>query len=137
MIFLEENDFISQIKADNLTAIVSSETGVLEVAEANAIATVTTYLYDRYDTENIFTQTGLDRVQIVVNMCVKLMLYELYCRLPKLKIPEARAEEKRETITLLERIGDAKQSIPAPRKLDAEEQAKTQFKWGSSTRRTY
>jgi hypothetical protein len=134
MIYIEEADLYPQIKADNLTAIIQDDTTLLDTAELNAIATVTTYLYELYDTEVIFSAIGDDRHRIIVNMIVKLMLHELYMRLPKLKIPEHRAEEKREVITMLERVCDAKQSLPIPKKIVESEPA-TQIRWGSHNQR--
>lgn len=135
MIYLEITDFNPLIKAENLTAIIDGDTSVLDTVELNAIATITTYLHELYDTEIVFSRTGTARDSIVIDMLCKLVLYQLYARLPKSKVSEQREQDKNDVMTILERVCDAKQSLPLPKK-ETEGIKRTQVRTGYSRRRT-
>ena len=130
MIFITEEDFSPSIKADNLTAIIESSPDILDIVELWAIEKITAYLFQLYDTEAIFSATGTDRNPLIVSMACKIMLHELYGRLPKVKIPDYRQGQYDETITFLEGLRDAKNALPLPKKIIDAAPA-TQVRWGS------
>ena len=134
MIWIEETDFTPIIKADNLGAVIEADETILDIVESWAISKVVGYLYNLYDTDAIFATSGTERNQLLVSMVCKIMLHELYGRLPKQKIPDYRQGQYDETITFLEGLRDAKNALPLPKKI-IDTQPVTQVRWGSNTQR--
>lgn len=131
MTFLEYDDFLPIIKGQNLAEITEATPAIIDTIEAVAISEVTSYLYNLYDTEDIFSTTGMDRNAHVVQMVASIVLYYLYLRLPKAKMPETRADNYETIIKFLESVRDAKNALPLPKKIIESEPA-TQVRWVSN-----
>ena len=135
--FLTQDDYLPQIKADNMTAMIQSTPGILDTAEAEAISMVRTYLADLYDVDTIFAQTGSSRHAHLLRMCKTVVLYILHQRLPKRMAPEQVERDYADTIAFLERVSDGKIGLELPRKQTSEAKDVTRFRWGSHPRRSF
>lgn len=130
MNFLTEDDFLPIIKGQNLIEITEANADIIDTVETVAISEISSYLYNLYDTDAIFSATGTDRNAHIVQMCASIVLFYLYLRLPKAKMPEARQEQYETIIKFLESVRDAKNALPLPKKIVESEPA-TQIRWGS------
>lgn len=135
MAFITDADYLDQIRDANLQAMTESDPTIRENAEATAIEMVEGYLFERYDTDAIFAQTGTDRNRVVLRCVKHITLYDLHKRLPKRLVPEHVLNDYRESVTLLERINGGEYSLKAPRRLKADETNETRFRGGSQSQR--
>jgi len=135
--FLSQDDYKVKLQNRHLQQIIEDDATVLDVAEETAIQVVKDALHARYNIENIFSQSGSNRAANVVRWCTCLVVYYIYERIPDKLIPERVVDEYERTLETLELISDAKQSVDLPRKVDAENEVLTKFRWGSNSKRQH
>jgi phage gp36-like protein len=134
--FLTEIDYKSQIRDYNLKKIIDEDPDVLLQAQDSAIAQVKDYLYERYDTEAIFSATGTARHAYLVRCCIYIVKYIISERLPK-GVPAEVEKNYNDTLDYLESIRDAKISADLPRKVTDDGKTKTKTRWGSQPARSH
>lgn len=137
MPYIEQTDYKSQIKDANLLNMINDSSAIREEAEDSAIAQVRDYLYERFDTDAIFSATGTSRHAYLLRCVKNIVLYILHQRLPKRIVPEHIARDYQETLNYLERIADGKIAPDLPRLVDEESEPETKFRWGSDDPRSY
>jgi phage gp36-like protein len=92
MVFLTQEDFKAQIKADVLTRIIQDDASILHQAEMQAIKEMQSYLGVRLDVANIFNRSGSERHPLIVMFCVDILLYHVHSRLNPNQIPQLRMD---------------------------------------------
>lgn len=137
MPYIEATDYKSQIKDSNLLNMVDNTPAIREEAEDAAIAQVRDYLYERFDTDAIFSATGAQRHAYLLRCVKNIVLYILHQRLPKRILPDHIDRDYQETLNYLERISDGKIAPDLPRLVDDDDEPETKFRWGSSEARSY
>lgn len=75
MPFITATDLHVSILADELNQIVRNDTTLISMAISAAEAEMRSYLYDSYDVDTIFSQTGEDRHALLVRHCVDIAVY--------------------------------------------------------------
>ena len=88
MAFITDDDYLVNIRSNNLQMIIEENTQVLRDAESRAIAVVKDALHSRYDVDAIFAETGSDRAQQVLWWCINLVTYYIYNRIPDSQVPQ-------------------------------------------------
>ena len=140
MPYFTENDYLQYIKANNFQALQDGEPLALKNAEATAIDIAKTYLSLKYDTDTIFTTEGSSRNMHLLQMCIYIVLYQLYQRLPKRQVPSNVESDYALAIETLEKIADGKLNIQLPIKIvsngDGESKTSTVFRYGSRKKRS-
>lgn len=78
--FIAKADLYTQILEDELTEITRDDDTLVNSAISAAIAEMKTYLYDNYDIEAIFSATGDDRHDLLVNFAADIAIWHLVAR---------------------------------------------------------
>ena len=109
-IFLTTSDLKSHILEQYLTER-SEETPqiILESLELQNIELIKSKLKGRFDTEEIFNETGTDRHWLIIKILVKLVLYDFIRRNAARKVPTDYREEWEWAMKLLEKIKAGKE----------------------------
>lgn len=81
-----------------------------EEIELNNIEFVRSKIGNRYDCDNIFSQSGEDRNRLIVKILTILVLYDLVRRNPARKVPEDFREDWKWAIKWLDDVRDGKES---------------------------
>lgn len=105
MLFLNQDDFKKQIKADVLDRIIQNDQSILYESELASIAEMQSYLGVRFDTANIFNRTGTDRNALIVMYAVDILLYHVHSRLNPNQIPQLRVDRYDAAINWLKAAG--------------------------------
>ena len=134
--FITSADYLPYIKDARLTQLIDATTGILDDAEASAIAVVRDALYSRYDCATIFATTGDTRPKQVVRWVAQIVLYYLHERLPDRMIPERVTKNYDDTLGHLEEISAGRKSTNLPLLPAPEGHANISlFRWGSNAQR--
>lgn len=135
--FITKDDYLPQIKQNNLESAIQGNSAILTSAEAMAQDTLKSYLFDRYDTQKIFATTGTERNMHLVQCGVNLVLHLIYQRLPNFRIAPHVEAAYSETINFLERVADGKNGLDLPRRINSKTgESQQTFRWGSQTKRS-
>ncbi len=135
--FITQEDYLPQIKQNNLESAVQGNTAILACAEAMAQDILKSYLYDRYDTAKIFATQGTARNMHLVHCGVNLVLHLIHQRLPNYRLPPHVEAAYQETIHFLERLADGKNGLDLPRRTHPKTgETQPTFRWGSQPKRS-
>jgi phage gp36-like protein len=135
--FLTTDDYLPQIKQNNLESMIQANPTILTSAQAMALDTLKSYLFDRYDTAKIFSAVGSERNMHLVQCGVNLVLHLIYQRLPNHRIAPHVETAYNETINFLERVADGKNGLDLPKRTDPKTgQSQQIFRWGSHQKRS-
>ena len=135
--FITKDDYLPQIKQNNLESMIQANPAILTSAEAMAQDTLKSYLFDRYDTTKIFATTGTERNMHLVQCGVNLVLHLIYQRLPNHRIAPHVEAAYNETINFLERVADGKNGLDLPKRINPKTgENQHTFRWGSQAKRS-
>ena len=77
MAFIDATDLKLSILEDELNQITRNDATLIAQAISAAEAEMRAYLYDSYDVEVIFSETGEDRHALLVRYCVDIAVYAI------------------------------------------------------------
>ena len=86
--------------------------------EKTVISTISEKLSRQYDTDEIFNKTGDDRNPTIIQYVIYQVLYILFGRISKTKVPDDRYEQYRESIKFFENAANDKEATTLPRKIN-------------------
>jgi hypothetical protein len=110
-IFLEDGDLESGIFERFLTERSEENPQViLETIEKKKIAIIKTKLKGRYDTDAIFDANGDDRNYYIIDLLIKLVLYDFVGRNAARKVPKDYKEDYDWAMKMLEKIKAGKET---------------------------
>lgn len=136
MAFIEQSDYKPYIKDQNLTRLLDADTTILAQAEDVALAQVRDALSSTYEVDVILATEGDARPKQVVLWVIRLVLYQLYERLPTSIMPDRVRDNYNEVMGWLKDIEDGKKPTTLLRKThvnaDGETVATTKFRFGSA-----
>lgn len=124
------------IRANRLDQITDEQDALVDDAINDAVAMVKNYLYQHFDTNSIFEQTGDDRDRKVTRWCKYLAIYYIYDRIEDELIPERIQKNYDHTMKTLEKIAQAKMPVDLPRRVD-KTPTETRTRWGSQPKRSH
>ena len=75
--FIEKADLYQAILVDELNEIVRGDDTLITQTISAAVSEMKGYLYDSYDVDTIFSQTGADRHQLLVRYAADITVYYL------------------------------------------------------------
>lgn len=109
-IFLEAGDLESAILAQFLNERTEEpQLEILEVIEKKKIALIKTKLNKRFDLTAIFTATGNERNFYILDLLIKLVIYDFISRNAARKMPKDVKEDRDEALKTLEAIKAGKE----------------------------
>lgn len=134
--FITAEDYKPLIRDQNLQRLIEADDTVLAIAEDTAIAQVRDSLSGLYDADAIFNTTGAARPKQVVLWVLRLVLYQLYERLPATMMPERVRDNYQEVNAWLKDIEDGKKPTTLPRRMHTDDTGNsitnTKFRYGSA-----
>ncbi|MFN7611262.1 MAG: DUF1320 domain-containing protein [bacterium] len=129
MVFLIKDDFKTQVKETILNNIIEGAYQLLDAAEAQGIAQMTSYLAVRYDVPQIFNKQDTQRNPQVMMVLVDLCLYHLYSRIQPGQVPDLRQNRYDDAIKWLEGVAAGKflPDLPLPTGTETGEKYDVQY----------
>lgn len=92
MPFLTQEDYKAIIKDQIFAQVMGNDITVAQEAELFAQQEITSYLNQRYDCTDIFSQEGTDRNALIVMYMIDITLYHMHARINPMKIPQIRID---------------------------------------------
>lgn len=135
--FIGLEDYERKIRSYRLDQIIDDNEQILAQAELDAIQEVSDYLYQFYDVDIIFAQTGEDRHKSVLRWCKDVVMYRIYDRIDDELVPDRVIKNYDNTILVLKKISGGAMPIDLPRKTEAEDNTITRFRGGSEPARSH
>lgn len=135
--FIDKADYERKIRTYKLDQIIDSDDALLEDAELAAVQKVSDYLYQHYDVDQVFAQTGTDRHKSILEWCKHIVLYMIFERIEDELVPERVIKNYDDSIKTLEKIMSGDMAINLPRKQDPEGENITRFIGGSEPLRSH
>jgi phage gp36-like protein len=80
MAIIAKADLYQSIREDELNQIVRQDHRLINMAISAALSEIKVYLYDSYDVDSIFSQTGDDRHQTLVRHAVDITIWFIVAR---------------------------------------------------------
>lgn len=77
--FIAITDYDASIHREILDAVTREDQSIIEICEDRALAEMRCYLSGRYDCEQIFTQEGTTRHQLILMMALDISIYHIFC----------------------------------------------------------
>jgi len=112
---------------------------ILDKVEEKNIALVANYIGTRYDVDLIFDEDDPIRNELLINILVKLCLYDIIRRNAARKVPTDTKEEYDKAIELLEKIATGKvpvTGLPVPTD-DNGDPIQSNTLWGNNSNKDY
>ena len=136
MPFLEYSDFFPYIKQEHIEQL-SPDTNTLAQAEQFATTIIKDHIGELYDMSN-FSEGGSNRHPTLVRLCVVIALYQLYNRISDEYTPTRVIKDYDDAMQYLRDAARGNLNIYQLATVnDTENKPLTNFRWGSSPRRTY
>lgn len=132
MAFITKEDFKGQIKDLALNQILEEDDTILDSEISVAVATVKSYLFDRYSVDDIFDKEGEARELMLVRHCIHIVLYNLYQRVPNARELPLKTKNYEETLNFLEKVAQGKVGLDLPRRESVQGTNKTRTRFGSN-----
>lgn len=130
--FLTKTDLYTAIIEDELEEITRGDDSIINAALVSAEAEAKTYLYDTYDTETIFNQSGTSRHALLVNILSDIAIYLIVARVQAGQNIEDREARYKRAVATLKQYQNHESYSDLPRRT---EQMQTVFSFGSKPKR--
>ena len=136
--FLEATDYNPIIRSFNMEELIDQDSVILDECELTTIQLVKDHISTLYDVDEIFLETGSSRHRTIVNICLKITLYELFSRIAGVMMPDKLKEDYEDAIKLLGKIGAGQVGLAgAPALTNEDGSVKTIFRYGSHKRKSF
>jgi len=133
MAFIAKSDLNLSILIDELNEITRGDDTIVTAAINSAQGEMRTYLYDSYDVDAIFSQTGDNRNQMLVNLMSDIAVFLIVGACQAGQDLEDRKARYKRAIAWLKEAQDTKNYSDLPRR---ETTQQTHFVSGSNPKRT-
>lgn len=131
MIYLTMADLYTVITAEILEDVTGGDDTILDSAELSSIGEMTGYLNIRYDATACFNVN--EKIPIIVQMLVDILLYHAHARIMPDNIPTLREKRYNNAIQWCEKVADG---FIAPELPIKEDQPTTPLRYGNSATKT-
>ena len=135
--YISKDDYQDEIRTYNLDQIIEDDDTILDKAETSAIDLVRQFLFQHYDASKIFSKTGANRDQIVVDWCTQIALYKIFKRVPDEEVPERVVKDYDDSIRMLKKLNGGDMGFDLPRLEVETGKKKTKFRGGSQKPRSH
>ena len=132
MALISKADLKLSILEDELDEITRGDDAIVTAAINSAQGEMRTYLYDSYDVDTIFSQTGDARNAMLVNLLADMAVYLIVASVQAGQDLEDRRARYKRAITWLKEAQDTKTYSDLPRR---ETTQQTHFSFGSNSKR--
>ena len=131
--FIQLSDYDATIHREILDSLLRGDAegdgeAVIEVCENRAVATVRSLIGARYDCDAIFSATGGERNVLVLEVCLDIAVYEIFCQHNPYKMSQVRKDRYDDAMQWLRDVRDFNANIEGAPLLD-EESRKDNSRW--------
>ncbi|MBN1340734.1 MAG: DUF1320 family protein [Bacteroidales bacterium] len=136
--FITLADYDAAIHSEILNAVTRQDDAILDIMEDQSIHEMTGYLAARYDTDDIFSQTGDDRHNLIKMFCMDITLYHLHSIHNPVKFPQVRKDRYERAVEWLKAVqkGNISPSgLPPKENSEGDQGGATSFIMSSNTKR--
>jgi len=138
MTFAALQDFYFKVSQNILDQITEAQNTLVDDAEAQAIALIKDALDQKYDMQTEFAKTGTDRNLNLLRWVLNLSVYFLYQRVPDDQVPARVVKDYDDTRDEIKLIEQGKRNTAFARYIITDTNiVKTNFRWGSESKRTH
>lgn len=118
MTFLEKSELNTVSTQEVINLITNSDNKIIDNIIAESIDLMKSYLFDVFDAEAIFSQTGTNRSLVILKYLKDIVIHEIYIRRSKVfnEVAQARYNE---AMLWLEKIAKGELTPNLPKKVDA------------------
>jgi phage gp36-like protein len=134
MAFLIEDDYKLQVRNYELDELTEYNNAVRMQSELAAQTEMESYLRDRYDVADIFSNTDDDRNPLIVMYMVDIALYHLFSAITPRNVPQIRMDRYDAAINWLKAVASGKINPGLPVAEDADGNATSTSLFGSSAK---
>jgi phage gp36-like protein len=118
--FLEKAELKTVATDEIINKIINGDDSIVNDIILESIDVASTYLYQYYNTENIFAKVGEERNLTVLKHLKGIVIYEIYIRRTKI-VNEVAKSRYDEAMLWLEKVSEGKIKPPLPvRELDTD-----------------
>lgn len=118
--FLEKSELKTVATDEIINKIINNDDSIVTDIILESIDVVSTYLYQYFDTETIFSKTGDARNKTILKHLKGIVIYEIYTRRTKIMNEVAKSRYD-EAMLWLEKVSEGKIKPPLPiRDLDTD-----------------
>lgn len=132
MALISKSDLKLSILIDELDEITRGDDSIVTMAIDSAQGEMRTYLYDSYDVDTIFSQTGDARNQMLVNLMADIAVFLIVASVQAGQDLEDRKARYKRAIAWLKEAQETKTYSDLPRR---EATQQTHFLFGSNSKR--
>lgn len=132
MAFIHKGDLFLSILKEELEEITRGDDTIVASAIFSAESEMRTYLFDTFDVDAIFSTTGAERHQLLVNLCVDIAIYLLVARLQAGQYVDDRKDRYERAIKFLKASAKTEMYNDLPRR---ENTVQTHVTTGSNPKR--
>lgn len=112
--FITPDDYLVGTRKQEINDLIDGDQSILEKAEKKAVG----YIYNHlqlYDRETIFSQTGDDRNETVLEWCLSYVLYYIYRRADDDTVPASVIKDYDDASEKLEKVSAGRYPLDLPR----------------------
>jgi phage gp36-like protein len=131
MAFLAKSDLKLSILVDELDEITREDATIVTAALSAAEAEAKTYLFDSYDVSSIFSASGTNRHQMVLQCCVDIAIYRIVAACQAGVDMNDREVRYKSAVSWLKAVQKTENYADLPRKVPTEQ---VHIRWGSKTK---
>lgn len=118
--FLTKEELNTKSTDEIINKIINNDDSIVNDIILESIDVASTYLYQYYDTETIFSKTGEDRNRTLLKHIKAIVIHEVYKRRSKI-MNEVAKESYDEAMLWLEKVSEGKIKPPLPiRNIDSD-----------------
>lgn len=111
--FLEKAELKTVATDEIINKIIGNDDTIVSDIIEESIDVISTYLYQYFDTEVIFTKTGANRSKTILKHLKGIVIYEIYTRRTK-TMNEVAQKRYDEAMLWLEKVSEGKIKPPLP-----------------------
>lgn len=116
MAFLTKDDLKTVSTPEVIDLITGSDDTIVTTIITECTEIAKSYLHRYYDTQQIFSQSGTDRSQIVLKYLKDMVVHEIYIRRTRNAMNEVAAARYEEAMLWLDKVSSGKIDPDLPRK---------------------
>jgi phage gp36-like protein len=131
--FLTKVDLLTYIIAEELDEITRADDAIIDACIEAAVGEARTYLYDSFDVDTIFNQTGSNRHSLLKRIIANIALYDIVSRCQIGQEIDQRKARYDESVKWLKSVQKTETYADLPRRATTEQ---THIKYGSNLKRT-
>lgn len=106
MAFLEKADYYTSINLSVLDALTGGDDSIIDELSAEAITEMKSFLNARFDVEQIFNATGVDRNKMILMYCKDIALFHIYSIYNFRRVPEIRDKRYKNALQWLQDVNE-------------------------------